>query len=115
MPRSRGIVAHHHRKLKTRKRAKGMSGASSKLHRVSKETVRRAMAYATRDRKQFKREIRGLWISRINAGVRQHGMSYSKFINALTKNNIQLNRKMLAYIAMNDAPAFEKIVSAVSA
>ncbi len=113
MPRSTNAVASKKRKKKIFKRAKGFVGGRGKLLRTAKETVARAMAFATRDRKQRKRHFRTLWNARINAGCRMEGMSYSKFIDALLKAKIRLNRKSLAEIAARDEKTFREIVKLV--
>ena len=113
MPRSTNAVASKKRKKKIFKRAKGFVGGRGKLLRTAKETVARAMAFATRDRKQRKRHFRTLWNARINAGCRMEGMSYSKFIDALIKAKIKLNRKSLAEIAARDEKTFREIVKLV--
>ena len=83
------------------------------MYKTAKESVERAMLYSYRDRRVRKREFRKLWITRINAAVRPHGLSYSQFIHLLEKNNIALNRKVLADLAVTDPPAFEKVVKSV--
>ena len=97
----------HNRVLKL---AKGYRGARSKQYRVAKQSVMRALTSAYAGRKQKKRQFRQLWIARINAAARLNGLSYSKFINGLKKSNIDLNRKILADMAVNDAEAFAKLV-----
>lgn len=92
------------------KLAKGYYGSKSKQYRAASEQVRRSLRYAYIGRKLRKRDFRTLWISRINAAARMNGMSYSTFINGLKKQNIEVNRKMLADLAVNDAAAFAKIV-----
>lgn len=113
MPRSKYSVPSHHRRKKILKLAKGYRGGRSKLLKTAKETVERALLYAYRDRRKRKSEFRKLWITRINAAVRQYGISYSAFINKLKKNNIEIDRKVLAHIAVSDPPTFEKIVKQV--
>ena len=113
MPRSKHSVPSHRRRKKILKLAKGYRGGRSKLLKTAKESVERAFLYAYRDRKKRKSEFRKLWITRINAGVRQHGISYSSFINSLKKKNILIDRKMLAHIAATDPQTFEKIVKQV--
>ena len=113
MPRSTNSVASKKRKEKIFKRAKGFVGGRGKLLRTAKETVARAMAFATRDRKQRKRQFRTLWTARINAACRAGGMSYSRFIDALNKSKIRLNRKSLAEIAARDEKTFQEIVKLV--
>ncbi|MBU1002693.1 MAG: 50S ribosomal protein L20 [Proteobacteria bacterium] len=104
----RGKVAKRRHK-KYLKMAKGYRGARSKLYTTARETVERALVYAYRDRKVRKREFRKLWIIRINAAARTHGLSYSKLINGLNLAGIVLNRKVLADIAVRDKEAFGKI------
>lgn len=114
MPRSANNPASRKRRRKVLKRAKGFVGGRRKLIRTAKETVMRAMAFATRDRKQRKREFRRLWNARINAACREHGTNYSRFIAALKKAGIRLDRKSLSEIAVRDGDAFETIVKAVA-
>ncbi len=110
MPRTkRGTVARKRRR-KILKLAKGYYGAKSKLFRVANQQVMKSLAYAYRDRKQRKREFRKLWISRINAAARAGGLSYSRFINGLKKADVQINRKVLADLAVNDKDAFARLV-----
>ena len=97
----------HNRVLKL---AKGYRGARSKQYRVAKQSVMRALTSSYAGRKQRKRQMRQLWIARINAATRANGMSYSRFICGLTKAGVQVNRKMLADVAINDAAAFAKLV-----
>lgn len=113
MPRSTNSVASRKRRKKIIKLAKGYFGRRKNVWTVAKNAVEKALLYAYRDRRQKKRNFRALWIQRINAGVRQHGMSYSKFMGALKKNNIELNRKVLADLAMNHPEAFQAIVEKV--
>ena len=110
----RGVAAKKRHK-KYLKLAKGYRGARSKTYRQARETVERALAYAYRDRKVRKREFRKLWIQRINAAVREHGMSYSKFINALTTAGVAVNRKVLADMAVNEKEGFAKLVEMAKA
>ncbi len=105
----RGNVARKHRN-KILKLAKGFRGSHSKLFRVANQQVMKALRNAYRDRKKKKRDFRRLWIARVNAASRQHGISYSQLIGGLKKANIQLNRKMLAQLAIQDAVSFEQIV-----
>ncbi len=110
MPRTkRGTVARKRRK-KILKLAKGYYGAKSKLFKMANQQVMRSMQYAYRDRKQRKRDFRKLWIARINAAARADGMSYSRFINGLKKAEVQINRKVLADLAVNDKAAFSELV-----
>mgnify|MGYP000612932233 FL=1 len=113
MPRSVNSVAKRARRKKVLKQAKGFFGRRKNVWTVAKNAVEKAMVYAYRDRKQKKRNFRALWIMRINAGARLHGMSYSKFMGKLKANNIDLNRKVLADLAMNDPKAFEAIVQKI--
>ena len=108
----RGVVARHRRK-KILKAAKGYVGGRRRLFKSAKETVMRARNYAYRDRRVRKREFRALWIARINAASRAHGLSYSKFIGGLKKANIGLNRKILAHLAYEDSQAFDAVVAKV--
>jgi large subunit ribosomal protein L20 len=105
----RGNVARKHRN-KVLKLAKGFRGSHSKLYRIANQQVMKALRSAYRDRKKKKRDFRRLWIARINAASRQHGMSYSQLIGNMKKANIQLNRKMLAQIAILDPASFEQVV-----
>jgi len=113
MPRSVNAVASRRRRKKILKLARGYYGSRSKVYTIAKNTVEKGLQYAYRDRKAKKREFRALWIQRINAGARQHGLSYSQFMGKLTKSGIGLNRKVLADLAMNEPSAFEAIIKAV--
>ena len=113
MPRSVNAVASRARRKKVLKLAKGYYGRRKNVWTVAKNAVEKAMQYAYRGRKEKKRSFRGLWITRINAGTREHGMSYSQFMGALKKNNIELNRKVLADLAMNHPEAFKAVVDQV--
>ena len=104
----RGVTARARHK-KVLAKAKGYYGARSRVYRVAKQAVIKALQYAYRDRRQRKREFRALWITRINAGARQHGLSYSRFMNGLKKANITLDRKVLADLAVNDKAGFAKL------
>ncbi len=110
----RGMTSHRRHK-KYLAMAKGFRGGRHKLYRTAREAVERSLVYAYRDRKVKKREFRKLWIMRINAAVREHGMSYSRFINAMQKAGIELNRKILADLAVRDKAAFAQIVEQVKA
>ncbi|QCI27099.1 50S ribosomal protein L20 [Buchnera aphidicola] len=105
----RGVVAHKKHK-KILKQAKGYYGARSRVYRVAKQAVIKSGQYAYRDRRQKKRQFRKLWISRINAAVRLHDISYSNFIFGLKKNNIQINRKILSNLAIMDNNSFSFLV-----
>ena len=110
MPRvKRGVTAHARHK-KVLNQAKGYYGARSKVFRVAKQAVIKAGQYAYRDRRQKKREFRALWIARINAAARINGMSYSRLISGLTKAGVEVNRKMMADLAVTDAKAFAQLV-----
>ncbi|MDO9081725.1 MAG: 50S ribosomal protein L20 [Humidesulfovibrio sp.] len=108
-------VAGHRRHKKFLKLAKGYIGSGSRLYRTARERVERAMCFAFRDRKVKKRDFRRLWIVRINAAARLNGLSYSKFINGLSKAGIGINRKMLADLAVRDAAVFAQIAQAAKA
>ncbi|MGE0354668.1 MAG: 50S ribosomal protein L20 [Gemmatimonadales bacterium] len=108
MPRVKSGVAHHARKKKYMKAAKGAYGGRSKLYKSAKETVERGMRYAYRDRRKKKGDFRRLWITRINAAARLHGLSYSRLMNGLRKAGLEINRKMLADLAVRDADAFAR-------
>lgn len=97
------------------KAARGYFGGRSKVYTVAKNTLEKGLQYAYRDRRQKKRAFRQLWIARINAGARQHGISYSKLIHALSQSDVQLNRKVLADLAMNHPDTFKAIVDAAKA
>jgi large subunit ribosomal protein L20 len=113
MPRSVNAVASRRRRKRILKLAKGYFGSRSKVYTIAKNTVEKGLLYAYRDRKTKKREFRALWIQRINAGARQHGISYSQFIGKLNAKNIGLNRKVLADLAMNNPEAFKAVVDAL--
>ena len=113
MPRATNSVATRARRKKIMKQAKGFFGRRKNVWTVAKNAVEKAMCYAYRDRKQKKRNFSALWIMRINAGARLHGMSYSKFMGKLKANNIELNRKVLADLAMNHSEAFTAIVNKI--
>ncbi|MBI3306920.1 MAG: 50S ribosomal protein L20 [Candidatus Omnitrophica bacterium] len=110
MPRATNTPASKKRRKKVFKRAKGFFSGRRKLYRTAKETVQRAMAFATRDRKQRKRQFRRLWTVRINAACREQGLTYSKFIAGLKKAKVNLDRKSLADLAVRDQAAFKKLV-----
>ena len=113
MARTRHTVAAHKRRKKILKEAKGFTGGRSKLYKSAKEAVNRSLSYAYRDRRAKKRDFRKLWIARINAAARMHGMSYSRFISGLKKSNIEINRKLLAEMAVNDSEGFSKLAEIV--
>lgn len=110
----RGVQARARHK-KVLKKAKGYYGARSRVYRVAKQAVIKAGQYAYRDRRQRKRQFRRLWIARINAAARECGLSYSKFINGLSKANIEIDRKVLADIAVFDKPGFAKLAEQAQA
>jgi len=114
MPRANSSVPRHRRHRKLIKQAKGYFGTRKSNFRTAKDAVQRGWQYAYRDRRQKKRNFRRLWIIRINAAVRQHDMSYSRFIAALKSKNIELNRKTLAHLAVHDPEGFSQIVKSVS-
>ncbi|MEW5703827.1 MAG: 50S ribosomal protein L20 [Pseudomonadota bacterium] len=105
----RGVVAHARHK-KVLKRAAGYRGRSSTAFRVAIEKVEKGLQYAYRDRRNRKRNFRSLWIQRINAGVREHGLNYSQFISGIQKAGITMDRKVLSDLAVNDPSAFKEIV-----
>ncbi len=113
MPRSVNAVASKQRRKKILKRTRGQFGRRSNVLTVAKNSLEKGLTYAYRDRRNKKRTWRGLWITRINAGVRQYGMSYSTFMGKLIEKNILLNRKTLADLAMNHPDAFKAVVEAV--
>ena len=113
MPRANSTVPRHRRHRKIVKRAKGYYGARKSNFRTAKDAVQKAWQYAYRDRRTNKRNFRRLWIIRINAAVRQQGLSYSKFISAMKDKNIELNRKTLAHMAVHDPDGFAEIVKSV--
>jgi large subunit ribosomal protein L20 len=110
MPRATNAVARKRRKKKVLDRAKGYFGRKHSSYRFANEQVMRSDAYAYRDRRVRKRDFRRLWITRINAAARQEGMSYSEFIHGLQKAEVDVNRKMLADIAVNDPEGFRRFV-----
>ena len=113
MPRSLNSVASRARRKKILKQAKGYFGRRKNVWTVAKNAVEKAMLYAYRDRRTKKRNFRSLWITRINAGARQHGMSYSQFMGKVKANNIELNRKVLADLAMNNPEAFKAVIQKI--
>ena len=108
----RGVTSHARHK-KVLKQVKGQFGRRKNSIRIAKQALEKAMQYAYRDRRAKKREFRSLWIQRINAGVREEGMTYSKFINGLSKSKIKLDRKVLADLAYNNPEAFKSLVKKV--
>ncbi|MDP5230236.1 MAG: 50S ribosomal protein L20 [Cellulophaga sp.] len=113
MPRSVNSVASRARRKKVMKQAKGYFGRRKNVWTVAKNAVEKAMLYAYRDRRNKKRTFRALWITRINAGARLHGMSYSQFMGNIKANKIELNRKVLADLAMNHPEAFKAIAQKI--
>ncbi len=114
MPRSVNSVASRARRKKILKQAKGYFGRRKNVWTVAKNAVDKALLYAYRDRRNKKRSFRALWIARINAGARLHGMSYSQFMGKVNANDIALNRKVLADLAMNHPEAFKAVVDKVN-
>tara|TARA_Y100000589_G_scaffold331927_1_gene387978 strand:+ start:25298 stop:25651 length:354 start_codon:yes stop_codon:yes gene_type:complete len=113
MPRSVNSVASKARRKKILKQAKGYFGRRKNVYTVAKNAVEKGLSYAYRDRKVKKRNFRSLWIQRINAGVREYGLSYSEFMNLVKKKNINLNRKVLADLAMHHKEIFESIIQKI--
>ena len=114
MPRVTKSVTAKSKHKKVLQSTKGHYGARSRLYKTAKQSNIKSLQYAFRDRKNRKRDVRSLWITRINSAVKENGLSYSKFINLLKLNNIVLNRKVLSDLAINDVSAFNKIVEQVS-
>lgn len=114
MPRSKYNVPSHRRRKKILKAARGYFGGKHRLLKTAKESVEKAWQYSYQDRKKRAGQFRRLWITRINAAVRAYGYSYSAFIDAMKKKNIQLNRKMLAELAVNDPQSFQNLVHQVT-
>jgi large subunit ribosomal protein L20 len=110
MPRSVNSVASRARRKRILELAKGFFGRKKNVWTVAKNAVEKGLVYAYRDRKAKKRDFRALWIARINAGARLHGLSYSEFMGKLKKSGVDLNRKVLADLAMNHPEAFEAVV-----
>lgn len=110
MPRAVDGTRHKNRRNNILKLAKGYWGRRSKLYRTAKDAVAKSLSYAYRDRKVKKREFRSLWITRISAGCRAEGISYSRFINGLKRANVQMNRKALSNLAIEDREAFRSLV-----
>ena len=115
MPRVKRGVQAHARHKKVLSEAKGYYGARRKVYRVAKQAVIKAGEYAYRDRRQRKRQFRALWIARINAAARENGLSYSRFINGLSKANIEVDRKVLADLAVFDKAAFSALAEKAKA
>lgn len=113
MPRVTNNVASKRRRKRVLAKAKGYWGRRSKNYKTAKESVQKALLYAYRDRRTKKRDFRRLWITRINAAARMNGLSYSTFMDGLKRTNIDLDRKMLAELAVNDPNAFSEIVTQV--
>lgn len=113
MPKASNAVASRRRRKKILRSAKGYWGGKSRLYKTAKESVDRSRLYAYRDRRVRKREFRKLWITRINAAVRPFGLNYSGFIHLLDKNKIQLNRKVLADLAISDPATLSKIIEQI--
>lgn len=115
MPRAKSSVVAHKRHKKILKLAKGYRGAKSKLYRVANQQVMKSLVYAYRDRRAKKRDFRKLWITRINAAARMNGISYSRLMNGLRLAGIEINRKLLADMAVNDAQSFGRLVEMAKA
>ncbi len=113
MPRSVNHVASRARRKKILNQTKGYWGARKNVYTIAKNILEKGLTYAYRDRRAKKRNFRALWIQRINAGARQHGMSYSELMGKIHGKNIQINRKVLADLAMNNPTAFKAIIDAV--
>ena len=113
MPKSSNAVAARQKRTKVMKQTKGYVGRRKNVWTVSKNAYEKGLTYAYRDRRKKKSSFRALWIQRINAAAREHGMSYSEFMGKLGKAGIEINRKVLADLAMNDPEAFEAIVKKV--
>ncbi len=111
MPKAKTVPAGRRRRRKFLKRAKGFVGGRRKLYRTARETVQRAMAFATRDRRDRKSTFRKLWITRISAGCEANGLTYSRFIGGLKKANVRLDRKILAELAHNDRKVFAQLAT----
>lgn len=115
MPKAKTVPAGRRRRRKFLKRAKGFVGGRHRLYRSARETVQRALMFATRDRRDSKSVIRKLWITRISAGAVQNGMTYSRLIGGLKKANVRLDRKIMADLAVNDKKAFAELVKIAKA
>jgi large subunit ribosomal protein L20 len=112
MPRARSGAAHRHKVRKVLGEAKGYYGSRSKHYKAAKEQVMHSLAYSYRDRRNRKRDLRRLWITRINAAVREHGLSYNRFIAGLRLAEVEVDRKMLADLAVREPQAFAAVVAA---
>jgi large subunit ribosomal protein L20 len=115
MARAKNTVQRNARRKKVLKAAKGYRGRSSNVYRVAKERVEKGLQYAYRDRKVRKRNFRALWIQRINAGAREHGLTYSQFINGMKLAGIELDRKVLSDLAIREPEAFKNLVDQAQA
>ena len=115
MPRAKRAVHSHKKRRKVLKAAKGFRGGRGRLLRSAKEAVARSLQYAYRDRRQKKREFRALWIARVNAAARQHGLAYSQFMFGLKKAGVEIDRKVLADLAVNDAEGFRVLAESAKA
>jgi large subunit ribosomal protein L20 len=115
MPRTKTNVPRTKRRKKILKQAKGFRGGRHRLYVPAKETLERALRYAYRDRRTKKRQFRRLWISRINAAARQHGLSYSRFMHGLKAADVEIDRKLLAELAVNDPAGFAKLAETAKA
>jgi len=115
MPRAKSSVVSRNRHRKVLKLAKGYRGAKSKLYRIANQQIMKSLVYAYRDRRTKKRDFRKLWIARINAAARMNGISYSRLMNGLKLAGIDINRKMLSEMAVNDAQAFGQLVDIAKA
>lgn len=115
MSRATNAPASRERRRRVLKQTKGYYGGKSRMFKIAKEQLDRSLAYAYRDRKQRKREFRRLWIARINAATREHGLSYSRFMSGLHNANIPINRKVLAELAVNEPAAFAELCSVAKA
>ena len=113
MPRSSNSVASRKRRKKILKKAKGYFGRRKNVYTVAKNAVEKGLSYAYRDRKTKKRVFRSLWITRINAAARQHGLTYSELINQLKVKGLKINRKVLADLAMNDSEKFSEVIKSI--
>jgi len=113
MPRSVNSVASRKKRKKILKQSKGYFGRRKNVWTVAKNAVEKALTYAYRDRRNKKRNFRSLWITRINAAARLHGLTYSELMSKLKKNNIEINRKVLADLAMNNPTAFSEIIKSI--